>query len=37
MCYLENGVIAEHGTAEQMFADPVRESTRRFLARSLER
>lgn len=37
VCYLANGVIAEHGTAEQMFTEPVQQSTRRFLARALER
>jgi len=35
VCYLENGVIAEEGAPEQVFGDPLHESTRRFLARSL--
>jgi polar amino acid transport system ATP-binding protein len=37
VCYLEDGVIVEQGDADAMFGDPRHESTRRFLARSLER
>ena len=37
VCFLEDGVIREQGTAEQVLNDPQHESTRRFLARVLER
>ncbi|MEU0831418.1 amino acid ABC transporter ATP-binding protein [Streptomyces sp. NPDC005969] len=37
VCFLEDGVIREQGTAEQVFTDPRHESTRRFLSRVLER
>ncbi|BAJ27118.1 MULTISPECIES: amino acid ABC transporter ATP-binding protein [Kitasatospora] len=37
VCYLEDGVIREQGPAEQVLTDPRHESTRRFLARVLDR
>ncbi|HEV2633642.1 MAG TPA: hypothetical protein VGX23_00760 [Actinocrinis sp.] len=37
VCFLEDGVIREQGTAEQVLTEPQHESTRRFLARVLER
>jgi len=35
VCYLEDGRILERGSAEQIFSDPERPETRRFLARLL--
>ena len=37
VCFLEDGVIREQGTAEQVLTDPQHESTRRFLTRVLDR
>ncbi|QMU77433.1 amino acid ABC transporter ATP-binding protein [Streptacidiphilus sp. PB12-B1b] len=37
VCYLEDGVIREQGSAEQVLTDPQHASTRRFLSRVLER
>ena len=37
VCFLEDGVVREHGTAEQIFTDPREPATRRFLARVLDR
>jgi len=37
VCFLEDGVIREQGTAEQLLTDPQHESTRRFLTRVLDR
>lgn len=36
VCFLEGGVVLERGTAEQVFADPQQERTRRFLRRIVE-
>jgi polar amino acid transport system ATP-binding protein len=36
VCYLEDGVIREQGTAEQVLGDPQHPSTQRFLSRVLE-
>jgi polar amino acid transport system ATP-binding protein len=36
VCHLEGGVIVEQGAAAQVLTDPAHESTRRFLARTLE-
>ncbi|HZU55634.1 MAG TPA: amino acid ABC transporter ATP-binding protein [Actinocrinis sp.] len=36
VCFLEDGVVREHGTAEQIFTDPQEPATRRFLARVLD-
>ncbi|HZP52915.1 amino acid ABC transporter ATP-binding protein [Actinocrinis sp.] len=36
VCFLEDGVVREHGTAEQIFTDPREPATRRFLARVLD-
>ena len=36
VCFLEGGVVREHGTAEQIFTDPQDPATRRFLARVLD-
>jgi polar amino acid transport system ATP-binding protein len=33
VCFLDEGVIAEHGAPEQIFRDPQQERTRQFLAR----
>jgi polar amino acid transport system ATP-binding protein len=33
VCFLDAGVVLERGTAEQVFADPQQERTRRFLRR----
>jgi len=35
VCHLEDGVIVEQGSAEQVFTAPEHESTRRFLSRTL--
>ncbi|GAA1256355.1 amino acid ABC transporter ATP-binding protein [Kitasatospora nipponensis] len=37
VCFLEDGVIREQGSAEQVLTDPRHESTRRFLSRVLDR
>ena len=37
VCFLDGGVIAEQGTAEQVLTAPRQEATQRFLARTLER
>jgi polar amino acid transport system ATP-binding protein len=37
VCYLEDGVIREQGSAEQVLNDPQHASTQRFLSRVLER
>ncbi|MCD0484247.1 amino acid ABC transporter ATP-binding protein [Streptacidiphilus sp. ASG 303] len=37
VCFLEDGVIREEGTAEQVLTDPRHPSTRRFLSRVLDR
>ena len=37
VCYLEGGVIAEDGPARQVLTEPREATTRRFLARTLER
>ncbi|MFE9428349.1 amino acid ABC transporter ATP-binding protein [Kitasatospora sp. NPDC006697] len=37
VCFLQDGVIREKGTAEQVLTEPRQESTRRFLSRVLER
>ncbi|RSS38331.1 amino acid ABC transporter ATP-binding protein [Streptomyces sp. WAC08241] len=37
VCFLEDGVIVEQGTAEQVLTAPREEATRRFLARALDR
>ncbi|CAL2061630.1 MULTISPECIES: amino acid ABC transporter ATP-binding protein [Streptomyces] len=36
VCFLDGGVVLEHGTAEQVFGDPRQERTRRFLRRIVE-
>ncbi|MGW7241427.1 amino acid ABC transporter ATP-binding protein [Streptomyces sp. NPDC054804] len=36
VCFLDGGVVLEHGTAEQVFGDPQQERTRRFLRRIVE-
>jgi len=36
VCYLEDGVICEQGSAEQVLGDPQHPSTRRFLSRVLD-
>ncbi|MFF4007474.1 amino acid ABC transporter ATP-binding protein [Streptomyces sp. NPDC001717] len=36
VCFLENGVIVEQGTAEQVFTAPREQATRRFLSRVLD-
>ncbi|MGY5054270.1 amino acid ABC transporter ATP-binding protein [Streptomyces sp. 900105755] len=36
VCFLDGGVVLERGTAEQVFGDPQRERTRRFLRRIVE-
>ncbi|GAA2486856.1 amino acid ABC transporter ATP-binding protein [Actinocorallia cavernae] len=36
VCFLNGGVVLEHGTAEQVFGDPPQERTRRFLRRIVE-
>ena len=36
VCYLEDGVIREQGSAEQVLGDPQHASTRRFLSRVLD-
>jgi polar amino acid transport system ATP-binding protein len=36
VCFLEDGAVREHGTAEQIFTDPQEPATRRFLARVLD-
>ncbi|MFD5228232.1 amino acid ABC transporter ATP-binding protein [Streptomyces qaidamensis] len=36
VCFLEDGVVLERGTAEQVFGDPRQERTRRFLRRIVE-
>ncbi|MGY1579306.1 amino acid ABC transporter ATP-binding protein [Streptomyces sp. MN13] len=33
VCFLDGGVVLEHGTAEQVFGDPQQERTRHFLRR----
>jgi len=35
VCYLQDGVIVERGTPEEIFTAPSRPETRRFLARIL--
>ena len=37
VCFLEDGVVRERGTPEQIFTEPQEPATRRFLARVLER
>jgi polar amino acid transport system ATP-binding protein len=37
VCFLEGGVVCERGSAEQIFSEPQRPETRRFLSRVLER
>jgi len=37
VCFLEDGVVRERGTPEQIFTEPREPATRRFLARVLER
>jgi polar amino acid transport system ATP-binding protein len=37
VCFLEDGVVRERGTPEQIFTEPQESATRRFLARVLER
>jgi polar amino acid transport system ATP-binding protein len=32
VCFMDQGVIAEHGTPEQMFTNPTKDRTRQFLA-----
>jgi polar amino acid transport system ATP-binding protein len=36
VCFLDNGVILEEGTPEQIFRNPREPRTREFLARVLE-
>ncbi|MBZ6173034.1 amino acid ABC transporter ATP-binding protein [Streptomyces olivaceus] len=36
VCFLDSGVVLEHGTAEQVFGDPQHDRTRRFLRRIVE-
>lgn len=36
VCFLDGGVVLEHGTPEQVFGDPRQERTRRFLRRIVE-
>jgi polar amino acid transport system ATP-binding protein len=36
ICFLHEGLIAERGTPEQMFSDPRRPETQRFLRRLLD-
>jgi polar amino acid transport system ATP-binding protein len=36
VCFLDGGVVLEHGTPEQVFGDPRRERTRQFLRRIVE-
>ncbi|MEU6845157.1 amino acid ABC transporter ATP-binding protein [Streptomyces sp. NPDC046716] len=36
VCFLEGGVVLEHGTPEAVFGDPRQERTRRFLRRIVE-
>jgi polar amino acid transport system ATP-binding protein len=36
VCFLDEGVIREEGTPEQIFTAPTQERTREFLARVLE-
>ncbi|MFF4499064.1 amino acid ABC transporter ATP-binding protein [Streptomyces sp. NPDC001401] len=36
VCFLDAGVVLEHGTAEQVFGDPQQERTQRFLRRIVE-
>ncbi|MDX3131759.1 amino acid ABC transporter ATP-binding protein [Streptomyces europaeiscabiei] len=36
VCFLDGGVVLEHGTAEQVFGDPRQERTRQFLRRIVE-
>jgi polar amino acid transport system ATP-binding protein len=36
VCFLEDGVIREQGSAEQVLGDPQHTSTQRFLSRVLE-
>jgi polar amino acid transport system ATP-binding protein len=36
VCFLDNGIILEEGTPEQIFKDPREPRTREFLARVLE-
>ena len=37
VCFLEDGVVCERGTPEQIFTEPREPATRRFLSRVLER
>lgn len=37
VCFLEDGVIVEQGTAEQVLTAPKEQATQRFLARVLDR
>ncbi len=37
VCFLEDGVVCERGTPEQIFTEPGEPATRRFLSRVLER
>ena len=36
VCFLEDGVLVESGTPEQMFTSPTEPATRRFLQRIIE-
>ncbi|MEV7318650.1 amino acid ABC transporter ATP-binding protein [Streptomyces sp. NPDC093970] len=36
VCFLDGGMVLEHGTAEQVFGNPRHERTRRFLSRIVE-
>lgn len=36
VCFLDAGVVLEHGTASQIFGDPQQERTQRFLKRIVE-
>ncbi|TGZ18768.1 ABC transporter [Streptomyces sp. S816] len=36
VCFLDGGIVLEHGTAEQVLGDPQQERTRRFLRRIVE-
>lgn len=36
VCFLDGGVVLEHGTAEQIFGDPQQDRTQRFLRRIVE-
>ncbi|MFF3151231.1 peptide ABC transporter ATP-binding protein, partial [Streptomyces sp. NPDC057927] len=36
VCFLDDGVVLERGTAEELFGSPQRERTQRFLRRIVE-